>query len=93
MNNPVIEINTVLHVLTFQYHDITVSWGISEKLRVFKIQNIYCDGNIEFMTNNGVESIDIIAGSEDMYTKRQLEDVRQLFRSKERNNTKLIVEQ
>ena len=93
MNNPVIKINTALHILVFKYHDITVSWGISEKFKEFKISSIYSDGNIEFMTNNGIESIDIIDGSEDMYTKRQLADVKQLFRSKEKRSIVLRVEQ
>lgn len=75
-----LKLDSIFHILFFKYKDIPVSWGISERINFLSLLNYYDDGCIEFNTNIGVESTDLIYGSEDLYTKSQLEVLRALFK-------------
>ena len=63
-----LKLDSNFHILFFKYKDISVSWGISEKIDFLSLLNYYDNGCIEFNTNIDIESIDLIYDSENLYT-------------------------
>ena len=78
-----LKLDTVFHILFFSYEDIHVSWGISERITDISLLNYYEDGCLEFNTNIGMESIDLIYDSENLYTKSQLNRLTKYLKSKD----------
>ena len=54
------ELDTTFHILRFHIYSINLSWGISHRINSLDILYFDNDGYVEFNTNIGVESIDIL---------------------------------
>lgn len=88
-NTPLIKLDTLFHILFFIYEDVHVSWGISHRILELQVKDYDSVGNITFNTNIGEEGLDIIDGSESLYSKKQLGKLKALFSN---TNTKFNVE-
>ena len=85
MKEALIKLDSVLNIFHFKYDKIHVCWGISNKIKDLHIKKIYKDECIEFDTNVGIESIDIINGSEHLYSKTDLVKLKKFFKDKNSN--------
>lgn len=68
------ELNRSTHVLSFICYDIKLSWEIST--RINELYVIYSDntGYVEFNTNIGIESIDILDDNMSITIKNKIID-------------------
>ena len=57
------ELDTVFHILRFHIRSINLSWGISHRINDLKVIYFDKEGYVEFETNIGIESIDILDDS------------------------------
>lgn len=72
------KLDTYFNILSFHCRGINISWGISSRIKYLDVKYFDKDGYVEFNTNIGLESIDII---DDFITKKQAEIIKKYLSS------------
>lgn len=72
----VLELENSLHFLTFKLKDINLTIQVPDCIRSLKIRQFDSDGYMEFDTNVGIESMDLLYDIDGLLTDRQMKIIK-----------------
>jgi len=73
----IITLDRYFHIISFKIKGSNISYGISQKIEWLRLVRLDEDGYMEFETNVGIESIDLLDDDTDLVSSKQKERIMQ----------------